>query len=193
MNLNPGQGWELYYFPQGGGFDSISIAVTDTFSTEVSGKMLKTQQISVTSGNLEFGSEIIEIIGNTYSFFPIDYGSCDAGFDDLRCYNDSINEIYMMDGNCEYTDVGILENEISDIKFFPNPANNIATIEFENLSNSAFTLRIIDITGRVVIEKENIRTSRIEVNSQTLPPGIYQYEIVSEKEHKQSMGKFVVN
>ncbi len=74
---------------------------------------------------------------------------------------------------------------------FPNPTNNITIIEFENPTNSNFNLQVFDITGRAVIE-QNIRTNRTQLNTQNLPPGIYQYRLLSEKERKQSFGKFVV-
>lgn len=74
---------------------------------------------------------------------------------------------------------------------YPNPTSNSATIDFENPTNSTFSLQVFDITGRTVIEQTNIRTNRTQLNTQNLPPGIYQYLLISEKERRQSFGKFV--
>ena len=74
---------------------------------------------------------------------------------------------------------------------YPNPAHNSATIDFENPTNANFNLQVFDITGRAVIE-QNIKTNRAQLNTQHLPPGIYQYRLLSEKERRQSFGKFVV-
>lgn len=84
-------------------------------------------------------------------------------------------------------------SELSELPstLYPNPSTNSATIEFENPTNSNFNLSVYDITGRSVIE-QNIKTNRTQLNTQNLPPGIYQYRLISEKERKQSFGKFVV-
>lgn len=74
---------------------------------------------------------------------------------------------------------------------YPNPSTNSATIEFENPTNANFSLQVFDITGRTVIE-QNIKTNRTQLNTQHLPPGIYQYRLISQKERRQSFGKFVV-
>lgn len=87
----------------------------------------------------------------------------------------------------------ISENSLTSFTstLYPNPSTNSATIEFENPTNSNFSLQVFDIMGRAVIE-QNIKTTRTQLNTQHLPPGIYQYRLLSEKERRQSFGKFVV-
>ncbi len=76
---------------------------------------------------------------------------------------------------------------------YPNPANNLATIDFENINNANFSLQVFDIIGRTVIEQTTIKTNRTELILRNLSPGIYHYHLLSQQEHKQSFGKFVVN
>ncbi len=75
---------------------------------------------------------------------------------------------------------------------YPNPANGFVTIEFENTSNAAFRLQIIDLAGRVVMEQTNITTGRVQVNTQSLDSGVYHYRLLSESAKKQSFGKLIV-
>lgn len=102
----------------------------------------------------------------------------------------AFDDIYIENFYCP----SVPENELTHFfsSLFPNPANNSATIEFENPTNSHFSLQVFDITGRAVIEQTNIRGNRAQLNTQHLPSGIYQYRLLSEKERKQSFGKFVV-
>jgi hypothetical protein len=87
----------------------------------------------------------------------------------------------------------ISENFISLPTFiYPNPATHSATLGFENSANVTFDLQVFDITGSVVMEQSAITSNRITLNTQHLAAGIYHYRLISEKEKKQSFGKFVV-
>lgn len=100
-----------------------------------------------------------------------------------------IDDIYFYNNLCESVQENTLTYFFSTL--YPNPALNSATIDFENPTNANFSLQVYDITGRTVIE-QNIKTNRTQLNTQNLPPGIYQYRLISEKERRQSFGKFVV-
>ncbi|MGE0635597.1 MAG: T9SS type A sorting domain-containing protein [Bacteroidia bacterium] len=98
-----------------------------------------------------------------------------------------IDNIQISTGYCE----SVPEHTLFTSTLYPNPATHSATLEFENPTNTTFGLQIFDITGRVVMEQGNITNNRIQLNTQHLPAGIYHYQLISEKEKKQSFGRFV--
>ncbi len=134
----------------------------------------------------------IEGIGNVFGLF--DNEVTGSIYNSLLCFQQNSSLLYFSLGpGCHCDDgIGISENNFMlHSTLFPNPAHNSASIEFENPTNSNFNLQVFDITGRAVIE-QNIKTNRTQLNTQNLQPGIYQYRLLSEKERKQSFGKFVV-
>ncbi len=53
--------------------------------------------------------------------------------------------------------VGIPEVEtinVNDVNVYPNPANNVVTFNINSKNNSDFTIKLIDVTGKTVYEKE---------------------------------------
>jgi hypothetical protein len=134
----------------------------------------------------------IEGIGNIYGLF--DNMVTGSIYNELLCFQQNNSLLYFSFGPGCYCDnhIGISENiSMFSSTVFPNPATNSATIDFENPTNANFGLQVFDITGRTVIE-QNIKTNRTQLNTQNLPPGIYQYRLISEKERRQNFGKFVV-
>jgi hypothetical protein len=72
-------------------------------------------------------------------------------------------------------------NASSIVSVYPNPANNKITIN-GNLLNQSFRLRILDLTGRIVLEK-TIANRTIDVSS--LQSGVYFIEInLSNKNYR---------
>jgi hypothetical protein len=88
---------------------------------------------------------------------------------------------------------GISENSITSFsKAYPNPASGFVTIEFENTANAAFSLQIMNLTGRVVEEQTNITTGRVSIKVQSLASGIYHYRLLSESMKQRSFDKLIV-
>ena len=73
--------------------------------------------------------------------------------------------------------LNIPEIELLDAKLYPNPFNNSITITFSNQTSSHnYDIRIYDISGRLVIEKNKINTqnNNIRINNlNTLSNGTY--------------------
>tara|TARA_B100000902_G_C27283093_1_gene902927 strand:- start:472 stop:1716 length:1245 start_codon:yes stop_codon:yes gene_type:complete len=67
----------------------------------------------------------------------------------------------------------------TNIKLYPNPANNKISIAFDNLTD-ATNIRITDVTGRTVYT-ETITNNTIAVNTSHYTPGIYFCEIKGTK------------
>jgi len=59
------------------------------------------------------------------------------------------------------------------ITVFPNPANNVITIDIGKSDFENAEMIIKDITGKTVISKANINTNKIVVNVSTLAKGVY--------------------
>lgn len=87
-----------------------------------------------------------------------------------------LNDIvyYWLTPNLEVV-VGVEEiTEISEVLIFPNPANDVVQVVAPELTNA--TVRIIDISGKVVMAQEKIsQVAYFEVS--TLAPGLYTVTI----------------
>lgn len=72
---------------------------------------------------------------------------------------------------------------------FPNPISNIGTIKTPELLNRA-SLKVMDVTGKIVIVPYNYSAPFIQINTESLGNGIYFFEVFNEK--KYYSGKFIV-
>jgi hypothetical protein len=90
---------------------------------------------------------------------------------------------------------GISETRFKPIKskIYPNPSNQLLTIEFENPGSELFELAVYDIHSKPILKKENIPDNRITLNTSTFQPGIYVYKITNLKAKKRCWGKFIVS
>ncbi len=90
--------------------------------------------------------------------------------------------------------VGLDKNFISrsGLKFFPNPAHNNATIEFDMPNESNLTLVIQDMSGREVFRTEesfNAGNREFHLDLSSFATGTYTYQVVGEQ--SQLNGLFV--
>ena len=75
-------------------------------------------------------------------------------------------------------------DELSDIAInsaFPNPSKDVSTLRFENKSNQALTLFILDTEGKIVRTMSNIFTDNVAIERKELANGIYFYKLKSEE------------
>lgn len=89
--------------------------------------------------------------------------------------------------------VGLDRNFLSrsGLKFYPNPAKDFATIEYDLEGEKDFTLNIQDMTGRVVYSK-SYRTEdegKLSIDLSTFNNGVYTYQLVGSQQ--QLNGVFV--
>ncbi len=87
-----------------------------------------------------------------------------------NCSNEATNEIIVT--NCISSNVNSLRQ--SDIYVYPNPINDELYFNFNN--NGTVTLEIFDITGKLVLEKLNIKSS-IKINTTLFEKGIYTWRV----------------
>lgn len=71
----------------------------------------------------------------------------------------------------------ILDSEVNDIAIYPNPTDNLFTLEINNFKEN-YVLEICDMLGNVIINNV-INESKIEINTLDWAKGIYICKIIS--------------
>ena len=66
----------------------------------------------------------------------------------------------------------------NNIKMYPNPTNNIVTVDVNNLTNAK--LQVLDITGKI-LRNQVLNTSSNTVDVQQLPSGMYLFKVSSNE------------
>lgn len=84
-------------------------------------------------------------------------------------YNDIILDVYQ-------------PSATNTIEIYPNPVSSSSVITYSNVSHIKHTLKITDITGRVVREEYDA-TGRYILNKKELAPGIYTVVISNNNNH----------
>jgi hypothetical protein len=96
-----------------------------------------------------------------------------------------------------YEGAGIVEHNINnlyDVNIYPNPFTNTATVYVSNPNseNRLVTLKVYDITGRVLKEESIENSEYLTISSEGMAKGMYIYEIQVNKEIVNS-GKLIVD
>ncbi len=185
LGLNPNQSYTIFISDFNLDLDSIVATVNDTSHLEINGQLLKVQNVSQTGSMYFIGTQIIERVGDTYFLFP-QWGACDPGISGLRCYQDTAIGLYETGivPYCDYTNVGINENETSVLETFPNPAHDFLYLKTTGTTQKELSYQILDNTGRTLLSG---RTEK-EINVQALSPGYYR--IVFENIENRAFIKF---
>lgn len=68
---------------------------------------------------------------------------------------------------------------LNQLKVFPNPASGVIRLSFHNDNSKLAEVRLLDLTGRVVLEEKLISNS---VNLDALPEGIYLIQLFLNKQ-----------
>ena len=72
--------------------------------------------------------------------------------------------------------VSIVENSLLNIKVYPNPFDDYTTVEFDNPQNEQYSIRLIDIRGRLV-QQHNTNGKKLVLYKKQLNDGIYYLEV----------------
>ena len=67
----------------------------------------------------------------------------------------------------------------SQMTIAPNPFSSTTVINFENASRNIFTLKIYDLTGQLVLTRNNIQESQISIDGSSMTRGTYLVELQS--------------
>jgi hypothetical protein len=83
-----------------------------------------------------------------------------------------------------------IEENVLDfpLHFSPNPAGDYVIITFSDAGNSRYRMEITDITGKLVLQKENINPGNYTLHREDLPAGLYTITLSGENIYK---GKLV--
>lgn len=116
--------------------------------------------------------EWIEGLGSTRGFES--GGIYMEGYTDLECFrSDGVN--YSFGGMCE---LGNTDSNLNLIQLAPNPVSDGSILNLPKEFNID-TVRIIDITGRIVHEIE-VESESISIDASTYGSGLYFYQALSE-------------
>lgn len=160
-----------------GGFDLYVVKI-DEFGNLQWEKDFKIEP-SITTYTASDGASIIQ--------------TSDSGFAITGSWLGSITKEMLMVKLDNYGTVATNEVQIVPAyNLFPNPFNQTATLQFENLQNEEYILSIFDIHGRMLRAITNISSNNIEIERNNLNSGLYFFQLRTDKEIR-AMGKFILN
>jgi hypothetical protein len=79
------------------------------------------------------------------------------------------------------------ENFKQDINVYPNPFSDRTVIDLADIDISGYKLSIYNISGRKVLEMDQIQSGRIELERGNLPAGIYIIELKGDKVYRNKI------
>ena len=79
----------------------------------------------------------------------------------------------------------------ADVKIFPNPANESATVQLTGLLDLA-TFRMYDITGRTVYSGVNLNNGEFTLDTRSIAPGLYFFTTTLTNNQVVAEGKLMV-
>lgn len=84
-------------------------------------------------------------------------------------------------------------NDNNDVKIYPNPSNNIATLSFNKVKGIVSRVIITDLIGREVRQlRVNETEEKVQIDESMFTSGIYFYKIVDRSDKILSIGRFIV-
>jgi len=173
--------YEPYY--TGFNEDSTFYIMIDSIKTEqYNGNNLKTYYFHIKydeSYSWYFGEKYIENIGSTETFLPYNQLDCDLGlcYNPIRCItNNNIGNIFFSNNNCNFIYTSI-NNFIENVNIYPNPFNNILTI---NANFKIDKIVVYDIDGKCKYYKDLLNCNKIMLNTNFYNAGIYIISIYFE-------------
>lgn len=121
----------------------------------------------------------IEGIGSTNGIIYSGLIGIDINYS-LICFHQNNELVYVNspNGTCYYKELGL--EQLSGQKLtsiFPNPATNQVSIEYSGTPFENYSFEILDQLGRIVVS-ENQFESAFNVNTNSLPIGIYTYRFL---------------
>lgn len=73
--------------------------------------------------------------------------------------------------------IGEIFEEMITVNVYPNPFTNLATIEVKGKGYDQLNLKVFDLTGRLVVEKQTYASNQIQLSDDNLIQGIYIYAL----------------
>lgn len=82
--------------------------------------------------------------------------------------------------NLESTMTSVEDLELEGFSVYPNPTNSEFTVEYENLNNSLFELRVTDMRGRLV-NLTTTKSTKLTINTSNWESGIYNISLITDQ------------
>ncbi len=198
FSANVGDTWTVPEIKHYNGCDTIGKVRVDSVGTMViNSQSLRYICVSLTDTSQKWGwsAKIVERIGpiksfinNRYNYlFPVKADYCGMMIDemieggDLRCYSDNSGFSYSTDiaPACDFlTSVSSINKSPDYIDVFPNPANDLITITYNN--HKINSLDIVNINGQQIFS-QIVNQNAIKVNVSNLSKGIYFLHMQTDK------------
>ena len=155
----------------------VTVDSTDTIS--IFGQLRKVQYISSNSLGYNFWGRNIEGIGNAVFMFPQGDMYMNGP---LRCYEDSIGLMEFSILPCDtILNTTSLNEYLIPINFdlFPNPANSMIFIEFNDVHEFNYSIEIYSIIGKRQLSITGIKNN-YSIDIDKLSKGLYFVRIINE-------------
>jgi hypothetical protein len=149
------------------------------------------EELIVYVDTLATSAQFRYINGNTFAGYETVPGTCStAGNRDFLIPKDTVLTVVCFSNCSACVGVGIAEISSSEnLKLYPNPTNDHATLEFEN-SNER-NIQITDILGNIVRSYPNYSESILQIEKNNLSNGVYFISIINS-ENKISNTKLII-
>jgi len=173
FNANAGESWVIHN-PPIAWVDSLVVIVDSISFLTVNGQTLKVQHVSnpgiEPGGLLQWGSEIIEGIGNT-GFITPQYPTCDPWIFGLRCYQEDSLDLHFVSYPCDSVKhyVATREPILSGGLFSPNPVSG----DRVQLSEDLDADRVILQSTLGAAQKTILIQPGVPFDTGDIPPGVY--------------------
>lgn len=153
--------------------DTTYIDFIGSFSFNLGNDVSTTQSSYTINGPAGYSSYLWNPIGNTSSITVTNSGNYSLTIDNgFGCiFTDTIH-VSFIPNNIQK------ENESTSISIYPNPASKNISFVSENPINE---IKIVDLTGRIIINKECIGSNNFSLDISKLPEGYYFSEITTNQ------------
>ena len=144
--------------------------------------------------NFSDGEEWINGIGSLYGLVYVGVYQCIIDmYYNLSCCHEN-NELIFQSSNfdkCLINIVGLNENSIQIANSVcPNPFTQSTLLNFDYSSSQTYRLQIINSTGQVVKEINQINSCKVVISGDQLKSGIYFY-LLSNDKNEMASGKLI--
>lgn len=109
--------------------------------------------------------------------------------------NGELYAVGLISGNIyrvEDANLSIDESTLTDIKMFPNPANDNITFDLNNNLIQLSEIRFYDVLGKQVLRKTDLNEPIITISLDSFKSGLYIVELVDDR-GQNSIRKLIVN
>ncbi|MFC2112960.1 right-handed parallel beta-helix repeat-containing protein [Bacteroidota bacterium] len=81
--------------------------------------------------------------------------------------------------------VGIIKQNQGEVRVYPNPFSGSATVEFPNPDFQIYDLKLMDLSGKILMQMDNITGSRFIIHRNNLERGYYILELRGTNIYRQ--------